>query len=58
VVLDARGHEALVELAQYPFRTSVYLVQPVQPGETVAMRLQEVDPWRLVARFSHVTAAG
>ena len=55
VVLDTRGHEALAELVQFPLRTNVYLTEAAEPGDTVSMRLQEVDLWRLVARFTQAT---
>jgi exoribonuclease-2 len=55
VVLELRGHEALTELLQFPLRTDIYLTGAAEPGDTVSMRLQEVDLWRLVARFTHAT---
>lgn len=56
-VLDRRGHHALVELAAFPHRASVYLVHPMEPGETVRMRLEGVDLWRMEAHFVHVASA-
>ena len=53
-VLDRRGHHALVELAAFPYRTSLYLVHPLEPGEAVSMRLEGVDLWRMEAKLVHL----
>ena len=53
-VLDRRGHHALVELAAFPYRTSLYLVHPLEPGEVVHMRLEGVDLWRMNAHLVHL----
>ena len=57
-VLERRGHHALVELAEFPYRASLYLVHPMEPGETIRMRLEGVDLWRMEAQFVHVPADG
>ncbi len=52
-VLDRRGHHALVELSAFPYRAGMYLVHPMEPGETARMRLEGVDLWRMEAHFVH-----
>ena len=53
-VLERRGHHALVELADFPYRASLYLVHPLEPGETIRMRLEDVDLWRMEAHLVHL----
>ena len=53
-VLERRGHHALVELADFPYRASLYLVHPLEPGETIRMRLEDVDVWRMEAHLVHL----
>ena len=52
-VLERRGHHALVELAEFPYRASLYLAHPLEPGETIRMRLEGVDLWRMEAHLVH-----
>ena len=53
-VLERRGHHALVELAAFPYRASLYLVHPLEAAETIRMRLEGVDLWRMEAHFVHL----
>ena len=53
-VLERRGHHTLVELSAFPYRASLYLVHPMEPGESVRMRLEGVDLWRMEAHLVHV----
>ena len=57
-VLERRGHHALVELAEFPYRASLYLVHPMEPGEVIRMRLEGVDLWRMEAQFVHMPTDG
>ena len=52
VVLDNQpGRNALVELADYPFRLRTSIPTSYAPGETVTLRLHSVDLWRRVAHL-------
>ena len=52
VVLDhPPGRHALLELSEYPFRLRAEVDRSRGPGDTVSLRLHEVDLWRRVARF-------
>ena len=44
---------ALVELAEFPFRSRVELPRSYTPGETVTLALHGVDLWRRIAHFVH-----
>ena len=52
VVLDNQpGRNALVELAEYPFRQRASIPTSYAPGDTVTLRLHSVDLWRRVAHL-------
>ena len=57
-ILERRGHHALVELTEFPYRAGMYLVHPMEPGETVRMRLEGVDLWRMEAHLVHLPPIG
>ena len=55
IVLDnPRGRTALVELAEYPFRTRAELPDSYGPGDTATLRLHGVDLWQRSGQFVHV----
>ena len=45
---------ALLELAEFPFRTRATLPRPYVPGDTVTLKLDGVDLWRRVGHFVYV----
>ena len=52
VVLENEPHRrALLELHEYPFRMRAEVPRHVEPGDRVALELQEVDLWRRLALF-------
>jgi exoribonuclease-2 len=52
VVLDARRHYSLVELSRFPFRVRIYMNGQAEIGDTVSLKLQSVDLWKLEAYFT------
>ncbi len=53
VVLEIRDRHALLELERLMLRTTVYLGPVAAVGDTVPLRLQEVDLWRRQAFFTY-----
>ena len=51
VLEHAPGRDALLELVEYPFRLRARVARDREPGDTVTVRLHEVDLWRRVGRF-------
>ena len=52
VVLENEPHRrALLELHEYPFRMRAEVPRHIEPGDRVALELQEVDLWRRLALF-------
>ena len=52
VVLDTQpGRHSLLELLEYPFRVRAELSRGHEPGDTVTLRLHDVDLWRRVGLF-------
>ncbi len=43
---------ALLELADWPFRTRAAIPSSVSPGESVRLHLHGVDLWRRTAQFT------
>lgn len=53
VVLEIRDRHALLELERLMLRTTVYLGPAAAVGDTVPLRLQDVDLWRRLAFFTY-----
>ena len=54
VVLENQPRRlALMELAEYPFRTRVRLPMSCAPGDAVSLRLHGVDLWLRTAQFTY-----
>ena len=53
IVLDTRDRHALVELERLLLRTTVYLGPTAAIGDSVRLKLQDVDLWRRDARFTY-----
>ena len=59
VVLENPGRRtALLELADWPFRTRAAIPSSVSPGESVKLHLHGVDLWRRTAQFTLETSEG
>lgn len=55
VVLENQPRRsALLELSDYPFRLRARLPDAILPGETVTLRLHNVDLWEKRASFIHI----
>ena len=51
VVLHTGRNGALVELEAFPIKTRVHASRPVNPGDTLWLRLTGIDRWRCSVRF-------
>jgi exoribonuclease-2 len=54
VVLDARERAMNVEVLEYGLSVDVRPIRPVEPGETVTLRLGRCDPWADMITFLQV----
>ena len=48
VVLDAKGN---IELEDYYLRAKVAAANKAQPGETISVRIESIDPSKAEVRF-------
>ena len=52
VVLETKNKFALVEIHEYFLRARVYTFQNLEPGESIALRLEKVNLWNLTLSFT------
>jgi hypothetical protein len=59
VVLENSGRRAaLLEMAEWPFRTRAALPGSVSTGESVTLQFHGVDLWRRTAQFTYEGVSG